>query len=161
MNFFRFFIIAMLFAGGALASDLQAKFQDWSVFMTNRGDKILCYTMSLPIKLSSGEGRNSFLMVTNVENDADEISLSSGVIYQKDSDVEMSFGDSKFNLLPVKARAWTYNKNDDIEIIKQMQNSSDVVISAISEIHKNISETYSLIGFSQAYKKMKEICKDK
>jgi hypothetical protein len=163
MSFFRFLLVCLLFANHALAQDLQGKFQDWSVFKANRGDKVLCYIMSLPIKSVKRQGKvgESFLVITDVENDADEVSVSSGVNYHDKSNVELSFGAKKYDLLPNKSRAWAYDKNDDIEIIKQMQQNSDLVVSAISDIDENLSDTYSLIGFSDAYSKMKEVCNNK
>ncbi len=32
------------------SQELQARFQDWSVFKTERGDKVVCYIASTPIK---------------------------------------------------------------------------------------------------------------
>jgi hypothetical protein len=164
MNFFRFFILFLLFFQlQARAGDLQVKFQDWGFYKTNRGDKTLCYVMSSPIK-SIGDNKkprgDSFFIVTNIENGADEVSISSGINYHETSDVELSFGVKKFNLLSDKARAWSYDKDYDIDIIKQMQQSADVIVSAISVINENVSDTYSLIGFVDAYKEMKKTCKN-
>ena len=94
-------------------SPWQEKFQDWSLFKTNRGDQIVCYLASTPIK-TRGSIRNrgeSFFLVTNIKNDADEISTASGFIYKNDSDVELSFGSKKFYLFPYKILAWAHEKS--------------------------------------------------
>lgn len=163
MNFFRFFVgFSLLWANAAGARDLQAKFQDWGFFKTNRGDRVVCYVMSMPIKsvnnLKEARGE-AFLMVTNVENSADEISVSSGVNYHERLDIDLSFGAKKYHLFLDKSRAWAYDNNQDIEITKQMQKNSDVIVSAVSIYNENVSDTYSLIGFVDAYKKMKKNCK--
>jgi hypothetical protein len=153
MNFFRFFVVfSFLWVNVASARDLQVKFQDWGFFKTNRGDRVVCYVMSLP----RGE---AFVMVTNIENNADEVSISSGVNYHERLDIELSFGTKKYHLFPDKSRAWAYDNNQDIEITKQMQKNSDVIVSAVSIYNENVSDTYSLIGFADAYKKMKKNCK--
>ena len=112
--FFLIFITKNLFA-----QELQAKFQDWSVFKVNRGDKIVCYTVSTPIVSSNNFTRKgeSFFLVTAIKNEADEVSVSSGVIYDQSTDVEISFNSQKFYLFPYKSLAWANDQNEDIDII--------------------------------------------
>ena len=141
--------------------DLQARFKDWSVFKSNRGDDVICYAVSIPIKengnfLFRGE---PYLMVTNLVNDSDEVSVSSGFIYKQTADVELSFGSKKFYLFPYEALAWADDNNDDIDIIKEMQRNEEVTITGTMRDNKTASDTYSLIGFAKAYAKLKEICK--
>lgn len=157
--------IAVLFSAishkPANAKDLQAKFKDWSVFKSDRGDSVICYAVSIPIKeegnfLHRGE---PYLMVTNLLNDSDEVSASSGYIYKPTSDIEISFGSKKFYLFPYMALAWASDSNDDIDIIKEMQKSEEVTITGTTRDNKTSNDTYSLIGFAQAYAKLKEVCK--
>ena len=56
--------------------------------------------------------------------------------------------------------AWANDKNDDIDIIKEMQKHEDMVVTGIARDGKIATDTYSLIGFGQAYAKMKQTCKD-
>ncbi len=166
MKFIKYFLITIaatsIFAGEVLAQELQAKFQDWNVFKNERGDQIVCYTASIPIKREGNYDKRGepFFLVTNIENHADEISSSSGFNYNKKSDVEISFGSKKFYLFPYKAMAWANDKNDDIDIIKEMQKHEDMVVTGIARDGKIATDTYSLIGFGQAYAKMKQTCKD-
>jgi hypothetical protein len=152
--------ISLLFPIISHAEELQASFQDWNVFKTMRGDKEICYMASIPIKQSGNYHKRgqAYFLVTNIINDADEISTSSGFLYKKMSDVELSFGSKKFYLFPYLSLAWANDKNDDIDIIKQMQKSDEIIVTGISRDHKIANDSYSLIGFSQAYNKMKEIC---
>ena len=145
----------------AFAKDLKIIFKDWSVFKSDRGDSSVCYAVSIPIKkegsfLYRGE---PYLLVTNLVNDSDEISASSGFIYKQTSDIEMSFGSKKFYLFPHMSIAWANDSNDDIDIIKEMQKNEEVIITGTTRDNKTSSDTYSLIGFKQAYAKLKEICK--
>ncbi len=145
----------------ANAKDLSMQFKDWHLFKSNRGDNIVCYLVSLPIKrdgnfLSRGE---PYLLVTNLVNDADEVSVSSGFIYKQTTDVEISFGAKKFYLFPYMALAWADNNNDDIDIIKEMQKSDELTVSGTTRDNKIANDTYSLIGFAKAYATLKEECK--
>ncbi len=158
--FLLLFCFTQLFAT-ANAEDFQAKFKDWSVFKSNHGNSVICYVASIPIRqegnfLHRGE---PYLMVTNLVNDSDEVSVSSGFIYKQTSDVAISFGSKKFYLFPYMALAWAHDSNDDIDIIKEMQKSEEITIVGTTRDDKISNDTYSLIGFSQAYAKLKEVCK--
>lgn len=155
----------MLLSPNVSAQEIQERFHDWSLFKAKRGEqgkeKEVCYVISLPIDRVGYEDRRgeSFFMVTNIENDADEISTSSGFFYDGKSDVELSFYAKKFYLFPHRLIAWADDVNDDLEIIKQMQQEEDMTITAISREGIAANDSYSLIGFSQAYKKMKKNCR--
>ena len=146
----------------AYSQELQARFQDWSVFKTERGDKVVCYIASTPIKSEGNFDKRGepFFLVTNIDNDADEISTSSGFIYNKTSNVELAFGIKKYYLFPYKTVAWANDKNDDADIIKEMQGNAEMIVTGIARDGKIAVDTYSLIGFVHSYKKLKEICQN-
>ncbi len=157
------YILLLTFLPSALFSqELKGKFQDWNVFKAERGDQIVCYVASTPIKREGNYDKRGepYFLVTNVENDADEVSVSSGFLYKKKSDVEVSFGSKKYYLFPYLSVAWANDKNDDIDIIKDLQRSEEIIISGINRDGKTANDTYSLIGFPQAYAKMKQVCSD-
>lgn len=166
MKFVKFWVLILSFIiikyKTANSQELQARFQDWSVFKTERGDKTICYVASTPIKSEGNFDKRGepFFLVTNVENDSDEISTSSGFIYNKTSNVELNFGTKKYYLFPYKTVAWANDKNDDADIIKEMQNSAEMVVSGVARDGKIAIDTYSLIGFIQSYKKIKEACQN-
>ena len=170
MKFIKFFsIIFYLLSSDIFAEEIaeisdkefQAEFQDWSVFKGRRADKNICYMISIPIKSTGNFYKRGepFFLVTNIENDVDEISLSAGFFYNKKADMEVSFGSKKFYLFPHKNFAWARDKNDDIEIIKAMQKHEELTTTGIATDNKIAHDLYSLIGFNQAYEKMKKICK--
>ena len=146
----------------AYSQELQARFQDWSVFKTERGDKVVCYIASTPIKSEGNFDKRGepFFLVTNIDNDSDEISTSSGFIYNKTSNVELTFGIKKYYLFPYKTVAWANDKNDDADIIKEMQGNAEMIVTGIARDGKIAVDTYSLIGFVHSYKKLKEICQN-
>lgn len=162
----RAFVVLALsvFSPSVFAQQVQERFHDWSLFKAKRGlagqERDFCYIMSLPIDRIGNEDRKgeSYFMVTNIENDADEISVSSGFFYDESSDVELSFYTKKFYLFPHKLIAWADDVNDDLEIIKQMQRENDMTVVSISREGYTATDRYSLIGFSQAYKKMQDVC---
>lgn len=152
----------LFFCCDLMAQELQAKFQDWNVFKAQRGDQSVCYIASTPIKSDGNYDRRGepYFLVTNIINEGDEISVSSGFIYKKKSDIEVSFGSKKYYLFPYMSVAWADDKNDDIEIIKEMQRVEEFVVTGVNREGRSANDTYSLIGFPQAYAKMKEVCSD-
>lgn len=136
-------------------------FQDWRLFKAEHGNRVICYLVSTPIKKGGSKERRGepYFLLTDVMNDADEITASSGYIYKSTSDVQVSFGAEKFYLFPYMAVAWADNANDDIDVIKEMQKNDEMIVSGITRDDKTTHDTYSLIGFTQAYAKLKEECK--
>jgi len=157
-----FFLLLIVFLPLKVVSaqELLGKFHDWSVFRVDRGDKIVCYTISAPIERQDNlfKRGESYFMVTEIKNDADEVSVSSGFMYDDSMDIEVSFRSKKFYLFPHKALAWANDKNEDIDIIKEMQKFDDFIVRGDAKKGKYGIDTYSLIGFKESYYLLKEKC---
>jgi hypothetical protein len=157
-------MLLLLTSGNLLAQELQGKFADWSVFTADFGQgkngKKICYMMSLPVKKDGNYNRRGepYFLVTNSVDNIDEITVASGYVYKEGSEVELSFGLKKFNGFTYKSLAWGSSKTDDIDIIKEMRRNLDVVVLGVNKRNQYSSDTYSLIGFNQAYGEMKEVC---
>ncbi len=160
MKLIKYLILLMFLSSPLEAQELKAKFQDWNVFRAERGDQVVCYVASTPIKRDGNYDKRGepYFLVTNIMNDADEVSASSGFLYKKKSDVEVSFGSKKYYLFPYLSVAWANDKNDDIDIIKEMQRAEEFVVTGVTRDGRRSNDTYSLVGFLQAYAKMKEVC---
>lgn len=165
-KFIAVFSFFVLFCSNVLAQEFQGKFADWSVFLTNFGQgknvKKICYMVSLPIKEEGNYDKRGvpYFMITNSDDNIDEITISSGYNYKAAFEVELSFGLKKFNIFTYNHRAWANTKTDDIDIIKEMRRNLDVVVLGVNRFNQYSEDTYSMIGFNQAYGKMKEVCKD-
>jgi hypothetical protein len=162
MKFTKYFFAFLLFPLSVLSQELQEKFHDWSVFKTTRSNEIVCYIASTPISRDKTYNKRgeSFFLVTNIKNDADEVSVSSGFLYKKTSNVEISFKSRKFYLFPYRSLAWANDRNDDIDVIKEMQKQDEMIVSGVSQDGKIYEDKYSLIGFTQSYDKMQKLCED-
>ncbi len=149
------------FTAENFAQNEQVAFQDWTFFKTDRGDRIVCYIASTPIKKTGYSERRGepYFLITDIVNDADEVTASSGFIYKSTSDVEVSFGAKKFYLFPYMAISWANDVNDDLDIIKEMQRSDEMTVTGITRDNKIVHDSYSLIGFSKAYFRLKDECK--
>ena len=160
--FFKYLTIFFLLpCFEARAQELIERFYDWSLFRGKRVNDEICYIAATPMRSGGGYDKRGepFFLVSAVKDDADEISVSSGFIYKSSSNVEVSFGSKKFYLFPYEAMAWAAKKDDDIDILKEMQKTSDLVVSGVTRDGKMAIDTYSLIGFVKAYRKMQEVCR--
>ena len=136
--------------------------KDWTLFKTVIDKKDVCYIASLPI-IKDGNykkrGEPYFLVSRTKGSDFDEVSLSSGFLFDPEKDIEVSILKRKFPLFSVEEKAWTYDRNDDVEIVKQMKLGAKMYVVGYSKAGTMANDTYSLIGFNEAYNKMIELCK--
>ena len=150
-----------LFSINALGQEFQGKFANWVVFATDFGKKKICYMVSLPIKKVGNYYKRGepYFIITNSVDNIDEVTISAGYLYKKGSEVELSFGLKKFSIFTYKNLAWAYNKTDDIDIIKEMRRNLDIVVLGVNKNNRYSQDSYSLVGFNQAFTKMKKECK--
>jgi hypothetical protein len=154
----------------AQAISTEQKFLDWTVFKVQRGRAIVCYMVSMPIDKIIIENNQDkakkvkrpetlpYVLVANIKDSPDEISVYSGFNYKKDSEVKISFASKSFYLFPYISTAWANDRDEDAAIIKELQKNDQMIITSYSNQDYSTIDTYSLIGFSLAYKKMNEIC---
>jgi hypothetical protein len=139
-------------------------FHDWNLYKESRKGEDHCYLVSTPIETNSElnlkKKGESYFIITAIKNDVAEVSISSGISFYKNNDVELSFKNAKFYLFTQQYLAWAKDKNDDIEILKAMQKENEFIAKSISKNSKIIYDRYSLIGFVEAFKNMKELCKN-
>lgn len=158
--FLTILIFCLIPGHGVIAQTLRGTFVDWSVFTIKQADKTICYIAALPLKRDGTYNKRGdpYFLVTDVGNDIEEISVSGGYYFKKNSEVELSFGLKKFGIFTYDNLAWANNKSDDIDIVKEMRNSEDVIVTGIARDNSYSVDTYSLVGFVEAYNKMKELC---
>lgn len=147
------------------AQQLQKSYQDWNVFtLSNKGEK-MCYIASVPKKKAGNYKKRGepYLIVTHRSKSVDEVSASSGYPYKQGSTVAVEFDKkSKFDLfttVEVPDVAWARDSEEDSKIVKAMVKGLDLMIKGNSKLGTNSTDTYSLRGFTRAYRHMKKACK--
>lgn len=135
---------------------------NWQVFehADNGYGRSFCYMVATPIKSSGNYDKRgeSFFLVVKIKGGDEEISHSSGFIYDENSEVELAFDDMNFYLFPYNAMAWADNRNQDLDIIKEMTKNKSMRIVGVSQAGRFAIDTYSLAGFAESYKQMDENC---
>ena len=137
------------------------KYKDWNIYKINKKNYKTCYAISVPITTKGNKIKRAqpYFIVSDLINDADEIMVTSGFVYKENNDIEVSVGSKKFHLFGYKNLGWAYSKNDDIDLIKELQKNDEFLVTSSNKEGKINIDRYSLIGFKKAYFKLKETCK--
>lgn len=153
---FLFFYIFPSFAEEPLAN-----FRDWTLFKVVQNGVEVCYISSLPIKKEGNYRKRGepFIVITHIKDaENSEISITSGYFYNKERDVEIDIDKKKFMLFPDSEKAWAYNAESDYNIIQAMKAGMQVSVLGYSRLGTFSKDTYSLSGFTNAFKEMIKVC---
>jgi hypothetical protein len=158
----RIFILFFVISFNVFSAEPISIHKSWTLFRVNENEKEICYIASLPIEKKGNykkRGEPYLLIMRMMGNDFDEVTLSSGFIYDEEKDIEVTILKRKFPLFSHEEKAWTYDRNDDVEIVKQMKNGAKMYVVGYSKAGTFANDTYSLMGFNEAYEKMIILCK--
>ena len=137
-------------------------FDDWSAFRFTENGSKACFMASQPINHEGNykERGDIYALVTHwpADNTRDEVSIVIGYKFQDDSFVDLSIGGQKFKLFTRDDVAWTPNATEDGRLVKAMIKGAKMVVRGTSWRGTKTKDTYSLKGFTAAYKKINEIC---
>jgi len=140
------------------------KFTDWTASTYDDGGKTLCYATSEP-KKQAGKFANRgkpYIAITHAPqaNVRDQVSYIAGYEFKPDSEVKVTIGKQSFALnLLQKDRAWAKDADTDKALVAAMRKGNTLVIKGTSARGTEITDTYSLNGFSKAYQAIGAACK--
>ena len=122
-------------------------------------DKDWCYIGSIPL-LEEGnytKRGDTYFLVYRINNQPNpEIQINAGYNYSETKEVEVIIDNNK-NLLSIVEgdTAWTEN---DKKIIESMKKGKEMIVKGTSSRGTLTTDTYTLIGFTAAYNKLKKDC---
>ncbi len=146
------------------AQTLDGEHKNWSVFSLKQDGKKICYITSTPIKEAGNFTRRSepYLLVTYRGNNISEVSASSGYPYKQKSNVSIDIDGKTKETLFTSAEtpkiAWAKDEKSDAKLVLSMRKGSNLVVSGTSTKGTYSKDTFSLMGFSAALKRMKSLC---
>tara|TARA_B100000745_G_scaffold299575_1_gene250719 strand:- start:1781 stop:2293 length:513 start_codon:yes stop_codon:yes gene_type:complete len=138
---------------------------DWKAFYWNLDEDKVCSILSYPKKEEgkyTKRGKVIARVTQRVENpSAGVVSFQVGYPIKEGSDIKIKI-DGKpfgvFNFLQDQI-AWTSDPEFDGMLIKAMQRGTTMIIKGVSSRGTNTKDTYSLRGFTAAYKAISKVCK--
>ncbi len=140
------------------------RFRDWSLYVHEDPSGKICFIVSLPTKQEGTFTRRGqprlFVTQFGGENARQEVSVDPGYTYRSGSVVEAVVGEVRFELFTEKDRAWARSAVDDARLIDAMRRGNQIQIRGTSIRDTWSLDTYSLAGFSAAYRAMMETCRN-
>ena len=168
MNFFLikfplfFLALLNLFLGSFSDAKELAKFKDWAAFAEGEGKNLACMAVSKPKKSEGDYSKRGdvFAIITHLPGQKkwNEFSVVAGYNYKTNSNPEILIDQKKFQLFTSGSRAWSFSPSDDEKIINFLKKSIKMKVVGTSSRGTITTDTFSLMGFSKAYKKINEAC---
>ena len=138
-------------------------FNDWSAFSVKQDGKPVCYIGSEPIKSVGKYSKRGDVLFLVTHRPADKlngvINFQTGYTFKTGADVTLSVGKATFTLFTDDQDAWALDAKSDQAIIIALIKGARMVITGTSSRGTKTTDTFSLKGFSAAYKAASKACK--
>ena len=147
--------------GGAQAS-LVISSGDWKVYTAQVGRSKICYALSQPKeRLPKNLNRDPayiFVSFRPAENVSNEVALVLGFPAREDSPAQAEIGTTSFDLLTKNESAWLRNPAEEGRAVQAMIRGRDLTVKVQSARGNQLTDTYSLTGFTDAVGRAKQEC---
>ena len=134
----------------------------WRAYSTKEQGQLLCYMASKPSKDEGNYARRGeiYLMVAHrpAEQSTNVVSVTAGYDYKQDSSVRILIDKEAFELFTHKDTAWAPTEQDDKKLVDAMIKGKTMVVQGTSSRGTKTIDTYSLIGFTKAYRSINKAC---
>ena len=137
--------------------------KDWYVFTIKQKSTNVCFLTS---KAAKSEGNYSkrgdvIFVVTHrpAEKELGVINFRTGYNFKKDMDAVITIDNNKFLLFTQGSDGWAKDSKTDKAIVNAMIRGSQMLIVGISSRGTKTTDTFSLSGFTAAYKAASKACK--
>lgn len=159
--------VSALVSAPVSAQDTKAlgSFGDWEAYRETDGGKPVCYVGSEPTK-ATGKYKvrgKTYVLITHrpAEKSIGVVSFKAGYTYQKTSETDVIIGDKSFKLFTDEGHAFAYDQKTDKALVASMIKGARMVVKGTSSRGTLTTDTYSLKGFTAAYKAIGKACKVK
>jgi len=157
------FLTATRVANAAPAQVL-GEYGDWTAYYYQDGISPVCYMVSSPKK---DEGKyikrgDIYAFVTHrpADNSFNVVNFVAGYNYKQNTKVMVKIGNKTFNDFFVDGdKAWAMNIQTDKEVVDAMKKYDKMIVHGTSHKGTATKDTYSLSGFSKAYRAISAKCK--
>lgn len=137
-------------------------FQDWTAYSTVQGGKKVCYMAATPTK---DEGKYTkrgkiYAMVSHRPEAQTNsvVSVHAGYTFKEGSPVRVAIGSKSFEMFTHGDTAWAPDSDEDVALVRAMKAGHRMVIEGVSARNTPTRDTYSLNGFTAAYREISRAC---
>ncbi len=140
-------------------------YKDWYVFTLKQENLNICYLSSVAAK-SEGNytKRGDVLFVVTLrpaEKEFGIVNFRTGYKFKKNSAAVLTINKKKFSLFTQGSDGWAKDNETDKAITQAMILGAQMVIVGTSSRGTKTTDTFSLSGFTAAYKAASKACKNK
>jgi hypothetical protein len=96
--------------------------------------------------------------VTRIADGQYEVSSSSGYKYKTGSELNVKIDGKPYTMFTKGELAWAHDSAQDKDMIERMKAKSTMTVKGTSVKNTYSIDSYSLSGFTSAFKRMKELC---
>ena len=122
-------------------------------------DPDYCLIQSAPLKTDIPEGKSrgeNYLLVYRMKNNVEPIiQITAGFNYKSPDSINVKIDDKDYSFYSDADTAWA---KEDKNAIMAMKKGSELITSGISDKGTEVIDTYTLIGFTAAFKKLMNDC---
>ncbi len=138
-------------------------FRSWSAFTAKEGNEPVCFMSTQPTKSEGKYNKRGeiYALVSHrpAENRRGEVSFVAGYTFKSESSVEVSVdGGRAFTLYTKDDGAWARDSATDKKLIDEMIKGGNMVVRGTSSRGTATTDTYSLSGFTAAYRAINGAC---
>jgi len=147
----------------ARAESFLGKFGDWEAFTDKDGDNTICYIGSEPKKMRGKYKKRgaSYVLITHrpAEKSKNVISIRAGYRHKRGSGVSGIIGERHFKLFTREGWAFAPDADADNALVIAMMRGVTMTVKGVSSRGTKTNDTYSLRGFTAAYRAIGKVCK--
>jgi len=153
------------FAAPAAAQEVTAigTHGQWTAYTYQEDGNAVCYMAAKPSKSAGNYSRRGdvMLLVTHrpAEKAFDVVSVVAGYQYDQSTDAQLTVGRETIGMFTNGERAWTRDSAADAALVQSMIKGNSLIVKGTSSRGTATTDTYSLSGFTAAYKAISESCK--
>ena len=135
----------------------------WDAYQSGGGSKRICFVHGAPEKSRGKYTRRgkTYLQVTHRPGEAERhvASVTAGYIYKKGSRVDLVVDGRKFSLFTHGDTAWGEDEKTDRAIVRALKKGKRLTVRGRSSRNTLTTDSYSLAGFTRAYRAASKACK--
>ncbi len=134
----------------------------WTAYVLVENGQKVCYMVSQPVKTQGNYSRRGdiYALITHrpSENTKNVFSYITGYKYKSGSKVTVRVNGKTFDLFTQDDTAWTPDPESDRKLAEAIRAGSTMVVKGTSSRGTLTTDTFSLSGSSDAYRKISKEC---
>jgi len=150
------------FSASAQSPGLIDVFGAWSAFALKQDGKSVCYIGSEPTQSVGKYSKRGDVLFLVTHRPADKqigvINFQAGYPFKAGTDVDLTIGDTSYSLFTNDQDAWALDAKSDQAIVRALIKGSHMVLKGTSTRGTRTTDTFSLKGFTAAYKAASKAC---